>query len=103
MKTMTQAWLLAAAILLCGCAANGGPDASAAAGEAAAVEQTAVAQADSAENYDPNEEICKWEVKTGTRIKSKVCATRRQWEMSEEYAQETTEKMQRSPKYDDAQ
>ncbi|MEJ2603151.1 MAG: hypothetical protein P8172_07625 [Gammaproteobacteria bacterium] len=67
-----------------------------------AAENTAdatVAMADRAEagSGDPDEMVCKVEKQTGSRIRRKVCATREQWERTEEYAQEATEKMQRGP------
>ena len=57
---------------------------------------TAAAAADE-EYLDPNEEICKRIRKTGTRQTSKGCATRRQWELSEQQAQDATKKMQQRP------
>jgi hypothetical protein len=58
-----------------------------------------VAMTDRAEggSGDPDEMICKVEKQTGSRIRRKICATREQWERTEEYAQEATEKMQRGP------
>ncbi|MDH3620033.1 MAG: hypothetical protein OER91_04025 [Gammaproteobacteria bacterium] len=64
--------------------------------EAEAVE---VAEVTEGQELDPNEEICKRIRKTGTRQRSKVCATRREWELSAERAKEETEKMQRRPQH----
>jgi hypothetical protein len=49
------------------------------------------------DSYDPDELRCKRITKTGSRIKTRVCATNREWEESEKRAQESTEKMQKRP------
>ena len=92
-------------LLAAGCAGTPATDGQAAApveatesvksaGDAASVE---VAQAAEEEVLDPNEEICKRIRKTGTRQTTKVCATRREWELTAERAREATEKMQQRP------
>ena len=42
---------------------------------------------------------CKQIAKTGTRIKTKICATNRQWEESAQRARELTEYIQRRAQY----
>ena len=64
---------------------------------------TETAQGADAEAYDPDEVICKRIKQTGTRFKSKVCGTRRQWEQSEDDAQRTTERMKSRPQQGKAQ
>ena len=49
------------------------------------------------DSYDPDAMRCKRITKTGSRIKTRVCATNREWEESEQRAQESTEKMQKRP------
>ena len=49
------------------------------------------------DSYDPDAMRCKRISKTGSRIKTRVCATNREWEESEQRAQEATEKMQKRP------
>lgn len=92
-------------LLAAGCAGNAATDDQTAAA-AAPVEATEsaksageVAQAADEEVLDPNEEICKRIRKTGTRQTSKVCATRREWELTAERAREATEKMQQRPQH----
>jgi uncharacterized protein YceK len=95
-------------LLAAGCAGNAATDdqTAAAAAAAAPVEATEsakgtgeVAQAANEEVLDPNEVICKRIRKTGTRQTSKVCATRREWELTAERAREATEKMQQRPQH----
>ena len=45
----------------------------------------------------PDAKRCKRIARTGTRIKTRVCATNRQWDEYSEQASETTEKMQKRP------
>lgn len=47
------------------------------------------------DSYDPDEVTCKRIAKVGTRFKTKVCATNREWEETAEYAEQTTEEIQR--------
>jgi hypothetical protein len=49
--------------------------------------------------YDPNAIMCKRVTKTGTRFKTKICATNAEWRASEESATEATDKMQERPIY----
>jgi hypothetical protein len=50
------------------------------------------------DSYDPDEVTCKRIAKVGTRFKTKVCATNREWKASEESAGRTTEEIQRRSK-----
>ncbi|MGI9235259.1 MAG: hypothetical protein ACR2RD_16625 [Woeseiaceae bacterium] len=61
------------------------------------VEGADTVQAADSEAYDPDEVTCKRIAKTGTRFKSKVCATNAEWKASEEYAQKATADMQQKP------
>mgnify|MGYP001812513608 CR=1 FL=1 len=61
------------------------------------VQGTEPVQVAGTEAYDPDEITCKRIAKTGTRVKSKVCATNAEWKASEEYAQKATKEMQRRP------
>ena len=94
---------LIAMFLMAGCGgstATMDDSAAAAAPAAEAGKDTGAAEMAAAadeEYLDPNEEICKRIRKTGTRQTSKVCATRRQWELSEQQAQDATRKMQQRP------
>ena len=45
----------------------------------------------------PDATRCKQIAKTGTRIKTKICATNRQWDEYAQRSAETTEKMQSRP------
>jgi len=95
--------ILMSILLVAGCATTSATDGQAASAAAPAEATDSVkdtdtmAQAAEETVLDPNEEICKRIRKTGTRQTSKVCATRRQWELSAERAQEATEKMQQRP------
>ena len=40
---------------------------------------------------------CKYIARTGTRFKTKICATNRQWDEAAQRATESTEKMQKRP------
>ena len=97
-RTLLSACVVAG--LLSGCA--GAPESRTAdtrtAEERPATATVAMNEDSGAESRDPDEMICKVETTVGSRIRRKVCATRAQWEMSEEYAQDATEKMQRGPK-----
>ncbi len=49
--------------------------------------------------YDPDAVTCKRITKTGSRFRTKVCATNAEWKASEERAAEITEEMQDRPQY----
>ena len=61
------------------------------------VQGTDTVQGTNNDSYDPDEITCKRIAKTGTRFKSKVCATNREWKESEDYAKDATEGIQRRP------
>ena len=67
--------------------------------ETVQAQSTETAQSTDNDSYDPDEITCKRIAKTGTRFKTKVCATNREWEQSAERAQDTTEKLQRRQQY----
>lgn len=103
MQFKFMCFVVATILLVAGCAGTTATDGQSAAA-AAPVESTAaakssgeVAQAAEEEVLDPNEQICKRIKKTGTRQTSKVCATRREWELSAERARDATERMQQRP------
>ncbi|RZV33627.1 MAG: hypothetical protein EX272_14530 [Chromatiales bacterium] len=105
MKFTFTCFVLTTILLIGGCAGTTATDSQTAAA-AAPVEATdsakssgEVAQAAEEEVLDPHEVICKRIRKTGTRQSSKVCATRREWELSAERAREATEKMQQRPQH----
>ena len=97
MKIKSMSFALLAILFAAGCATTATTESQKMADvvEPAAVEAVADAQAAVEVELDPNEEICKKISKTGTRQRTKVCATRREWEMSAQRAREETEKMQR--------
>lgn len=68
------------AFLACGCASS-----TTTAGDGAEAAKTAEPeQAAGRQDRDPNELICKRVKKTGSNLRTKVCATRAEWEESEE-------------------
>ncbi|WP_405233216.1 hypothetical protein [Lentisalinibacter salinarum] len=100
MNIKSSGLALATALLLAGCAANGGGDAA------------TVAQADNPAAGDTQAAggggdkpklICKEIVKTGTRFSETVCATQEAWDGASEFGQKATEDIQRRPAYQDAQ
>ena len=56
-----------------------------------------IVQGTNSDSYDPDEVTCRHIAKTGTRFKTKVCATNRQWKESDENASGVTEKMLARP------
>ena len=46
---------------------------------------------------DPDEVVCKRIQKTGSRVKTRVCATRAQWDEAAKQAAEATERLQSTP------
>lgn len=99
MKIKSISFALIAVLFAASCATTATTDSQEMADvvDPAAVEPVAEAQAAAEVELDPNEEICKRIAKTGTRQKTKVCATRREWELTAQRAREETEKMQRRP------
>jgi len=88
-KTVVFAFIVAAVTY--GCASTMDTDSN------EAIQDTDTVQASGSETYDPDEVTCKRIAKTGSRFKTKVCATNAEWEASEEHAQNATEEMQRRP------
>ena len=80
-----------------GCAGTGDTDRQKTVQGVDTVQSTETIQGTNNDSYDPDEVTCKRITKTGTRFKSKVCATNREWKTSEESAQRATEKMQQRP------
>ena len=86
-------------LLIAGCASNGG-------GEAATVAQAGTtaasdAQAETQQAGEEDELVCKTVVKTGTRLREKICAPKSAWDESAEYGRKATEQMQSKPIYKD--
>ena len=79
MKTKAISVLLISAFTVLGCASGPATEGDEPE-QVAAVEQE---QAASRSEKDPNELICKKIKKTGSMLKTKVCATREEWERSE--------------------
>lgn len=48
---------------------------------------------------DPDAITCKLIAKTGSRVKTKICGTNRQWALSEEESQQNTKDMQNRVQY----
>jgi hypothetical protein len=93
-------------IVAVGCASTPETDSRQAAEQVQATEVAEVAdvaEAGDEEVLDPNEVICKKIRKTGTRQKTKVCATRAQWDESAANASRLTEEMQARPQYGNPQ
>ena len=101
MQLKFMCFVVATILLVAGCAGTTATDGQTAAAPVESTEAAKssgeVAQAAEEEVLDPNEQICKRIRKTGTRQTSKVCATRREWELSAERARDATEKMQQRP------
>ena len=89
---------LLTAALTCGCASTDstGPQdrAATAAVQKGAPTETAAAET-KAEIKNPESMRCKRISETGSRVKKKVCATNREWAVSEEMAQKATKEYQR--------
>ncbi len=62
-------------------------------------QSTETVQGSKSDSYDPDEVTCKKIAKTGTRFKTKVCATNRQWKESAENAASITEQMLARPQH----
>lgn len=96
MKTLIFAFI--AIFLISGCASTTESGAQMDAQDADATKDAEVVQETNAvqtAEIDPDEVTCKRITKVGTRVKTKVCATNREWQESEKRAQESTKKMQR--------
>ncbi len=63
------------------------------------VQGTETVQGTNNDSYDPDEVTCKRIAKVGTRFKTRVCATNREWKISEENAKRTMEKIHRRPQH----
>lgn len=95
-KTLSFAFI--AILLISGCAGTTESSGQMAAQDASATKDAEIVQeANAAQTVevDPDEVTCKRIAKVGTRVKTKVCATNREWQEVERRAQQTTEKMQR--------
>jgi hypothetical protein len=88
-------------LLIAGCATNSGSETAKIAQADATVASDTRAVTEQAGEED--EIVCKTVVKTGTRLREKICAPKAAWDESAEYGQKATEEMQRRPDYLDAQ
>ena len=95
MKFGTTLLAVGVSCLAVGCASTGDTNTRPAIPDEETSIGSETTQVGAAESYDPDEVVCKRTKKTGTRFKSKVCATRREWELYEERAQDITEELQR--------
>ena len=95
-KTLSFAFI--AILLFSGCAGTTESSGQMAAQDASATKDAEIVReatvAQTAE-VDPDEVTCRRIAKVGTRVKTKVCATNREWLEVEKRAQQTTERMQR--------
>lgn len=95
-KTLTFAFI--ATFVFSGCASTAKTDGETATEEATAANDAEIAQQTTAvqdTEVDPDEVTCKRIAKIGTRVKTKMCATNREWKEVERRAQQTTEQYQR--------
>ena len=98
MKKKTLTFSFIAISMMSGCASTTETSEQIAAENADAAKNAEVMQEASAAQtaeIDLDEVTCRRISKVGTRVKTKVCATNREWQAVEERAQKTTEKMQR--------
>ncbi len=93
MNIKTVGFAVIVVSVTCGCAGTVDTD------RQKTVQRIDTVQGTDNDSYDPDEVTCKMIAKVGTRFKSKVCATNREWKDSEEYAKDATEKMQRRPQH----
>ena len=63
------------------------------------VEGDEIAQGTELDPDDPNAITCKMIAKTGSRVKTRICGTNRQWELNETESQDNTIKMQNRVQY----
>ncbi len=82
-----------------GCAGTGNTDRQKTVQGVDKVQSTETIQDTDNDSYDPDEVTCKRITKTGTRFKTRVCATNREWKASEDAAEHTTEELQRRPQH----
>lgn len=98
MKMKMLTFAVIATFVISGCASAPETDGHLASQDAVAAKNAEVVQETNAvqtAEVDPDEVTCKRIAKVGTRVKSKVCATNREWQESEERAQRATSEMQR--------
>lgn len=96
MKTLFFAFI--AIFLISGCASTTESGTQTDAQDADAAKDAEIVQETNAvqtAEVDPDEVTCKRIAKVGTRVRTKMCATNREWKEVEERAQRTTQKMQR--------
>ena len=67
--------------------------------ETETVEGDEIAQGTDLDPNDPDAITCKMIAKTGSRVKTKICGTNRQWELNEAESQGNTKKMQDRVQY----
>jgi len=96
-KTVGFAFMVVAATS--GCASTMDTDTQKTIEGTETVQAADTVQATGSESYDPDEVTCKKVTKTGTRFKTKVCATNAEWKASAEYAENVVEEMQSRPQY----
>ena len=95
-RIVTIASALSLTAMLGACASSGGQSAQSTTSEGSGSAGMQVAAADSSKaRLDPDAVRCKTEIKTGTRISSKVCKTNREWEQEAIDSRQATEKVQR--------
>ena len=99
MNIKTVGFAVIVVSVTCGCAGTVDTDRQKTVQRIDTVQGTETGQGTNNDSYDPDEVTCKMIAKVGTRFKSKVCATNREWKDSEEYAKDATEKMQRRPQH----
>lgn len=95
-KTLSIAFI--AIFLISGCASTTETGGQIAAQDANVAKDAEIVQETNAvqnTEVDPDEVTCRRIAKVGTRVKTKVCATNREWQEVAERAQRTTEKIQR--------
>ena len=63
------------------------------------VEGDEIAQGTDIDPDDPDAISCKMIAKTGSRVKTKICATNRQWKLNEEESQENTKNKQNTSRF----
>ncbi len=98
MNIKTLAFAFIATLLISGCASTQETDGQMASQDAEATKDAEVVQETNAvqtAEIDPDEVTCKRITKVGTRVKTKMCATNREWQEVEKRAQQTTEQYQR--------
>ncbi len=97
MNIRTTGYAIVVLSVTFGCAGTGNTDRQKTVQGVDKVQSTETIQGTKNDSYDPDEVTCKRITKTGTRFKTRVCATNREWKTSEEFAVRATEKMQQRP------